>query len=568
MAIGSTVYTFTPCCGGTSIKFVRDATITSGLTYQYTGSGAVGNGGALQTDHCYRVSIGSVIGVVNYPPLTSAIVADLSNVDDCSDPDCIGCDTILVFTPCCGGESVSFANTPTFGDAAYQYDGTSLFFGYNGVPLIPDGCYGISRETVPDASAYPTAPSIGSFTIINKVCADENPGFNCAPCTYFYQITNCADETETYCTASNLSAYINNLIEDSSLWPVIQVNIQSEIKCFYVTQIPTCQYPITVVPEAQTFVGCEACQQDLIKYYKLEGCAPNQQQVIYTSTDLSGLVGKIIQLEGYDICYYVTAYDGLVPSDVPVTPLPGTFATCQECSDPRYILEDCLGVADPIITQTDLSELVDSVVTLKTCPDVCWYVSESELTTPPSSVYIEHIFPDGCDDCIKTLPKTCATFGNPTSEPIDIEYIGSSSRPGKITVDGGQTTEKGCYVSWTVPSTIVVTTYGNCDEDGNCPVTPTPKRKVTPGYDTAACTPDYYEKVECAFSEWMYKDVLQKRYGISNCCPDELIKWEIKHEMLMLDSLINPDYICQEGTTCCPPTNSTCGSCGCNSCNC
>jgi hypothetical protein len=97
--------------------------------------------------------------------------------------------------------------------------------------------------------------------------------------------------------------------------------------------------------------------------------------------------------------------------------------------------------------------------------------------------------------------------------------------------------------------------YGLCSEDTinqtwTCPPTPAPKRKVTPGYNTPACSTDYYEKVECNFSEWMYKDALQKRYGISNCCPEDLMKWEIKHEMLMLDVLVNPDYVCGPANTC------------------
>jgi hypothetical protein len=63
----------------------------------------------------------------------------------------------------------------------------------------------------------------------------------------------------------------------------------------------------------------------------------------------------------------------------------------------------------------------------------------------------------------------------------------------------------------------------------------------------------------------MYKDVMEKRYGISNCCPDELMKWEIRKEMLDLDVLIDPDYICLPATNCgcCSPsiTHPT-GGCG------
>jgi hypothetical protein len=57
----------------------------------------------------------------------------------------------------------------------------------------------------------------------------------------------------------------------------------------------------------------------------------------------------------------------------------------------------------------------------------------------------------------------------------------------------------------------------------------------------------------------MYKDVLEKRYGISNCCPEELMKWEIKKELLDLAVLVNPDYTCQPAANCGCPSTSSCG---------
>ena len=106
-------------------------------------------------------------------------------------------------------------------------------------------------------------------------------------------------------------------------------------------------------------------------------------------------------------------------------------------------------------------------------------------------------------------------------------------------------------LSFTNANPADVTNYGNCIDD-ECPPVPSPLlyRVVTPGYGVGTCSTEYYETVECNFSEWMYKDVLAERYGIANCCPDELMKWEIKHEMLMLEILINPNYICQGVTGC------------------
>jgi hypothetical protein len=115
----------------------------------------------------------------------------------------------------------------------------------------------------------------------------------------------------------------------------------------------------------------------------------------------------------------------------------------------------------------------------------------------------------------------------------------------------GATTAKTCMLAFTNADPADVTNYGDCTLNV-CPPEPSPilYRAVTPGYGTAVCSTEYYETVVCAFSEWMYKDVLEQRYGIANCCPDELMRWEIKHEMLMLDILVNPNYVCQGVSGC------------------
>lgn len=102
-------------------------------------------------------------------------------------------------------------------------------------------------------------------------------------------------------------------------------------------------------------------------------------------------------------------------------------------------------------------------------------------------------------------------------------------------------------------------TYGEC-KFGNCPQ-PVFKnnRTVRPGYNTPICTPEKYDEITCRFADIMYKVVLEKRYGITNCCPDEDDKWLIKKELIDLQALKDPNYNCPEC------------SCGCNTqntCNC
>ena len=105
--------------------------------------------------------------------------------------------------------------------------------------------------------------------------------------------------------------------------------------------------------------------------------------------------------------------------------------------------------------------------------------------------------------------------------------------------------------------------FGSCI-NGVCPVEILPKRKVKPGYSTPSCDIDKYEKITCRSSEILYKQVMRLRYGLTNCCPEDDEKWLIKKELIDLDALRDPDYICKPTTSCCNQPITSCG-CGCNS---
>jgi hypothetical protein len=83
------------------------------------------------------------------------------------------------------------------------------------------------------------------------------------------------------------------------------------------------------------------------------------------------------------------------------------------------------------------------------------------------------------------------------------------------------------------------------------------QKSVTPGYNTPGCEAWKYEEISCRAAEAMYKQVLELRYGISNCCPEEDKQYIVQKELIDLAALYDPAYPCS--------TNS----CGCNNnCNC
>ena len=266
---------------------------------------------------------------------------------------------------------------------------------------------------------------------------------------------------------------------------------------------------------------------------------------MYTTTDLSEYVGQGATIEiDCGGCWTIEELDITPPSDQPVVVL-NSFTDCTTCNAVYYTLVKCGDSSNRIYTSTDLSLLIGKVITLQFCPGECWQVLEGGQEA--GSILIDNTY-DTCSECmLANNTCQCQTITNNVGQGLRFNYYDCSGVLHMTpSLDLGETTAKTCVLAFTNIDPAYVTNYGLCT-DNVCPPEPSPilYRAVTPGYGTAACTTEYYETVECAFSEWMYKDVLQKRYGISSCCEEELMKWEIKHEMLMLDILVNPNYTCQ-----------------------
>jgi hypothetical protein len=337
--------------------------------------------------------------------------------------------------------------------------------------------------------------------------------------------------------------------------------VQYNGKCYEVKEVPSCSATIPITYSTGLYYkDCESCKQALPQVnYALINC--DTGDITYTSTDLSAYVNppeQAITINGSDDCFQVRVEEN-TPPGTPVT-VTGEFLSCELCGSDYYLLKACPPNDDiaSIVTYTDLFDYVGSVITLETCPDICWEVSETELNSNAQEVIFLESYED-CTDCIVAiLPAKCVTFTNTLNFATGFEYTDYLGNIQKETIAGKGSIEKVCALDWDANLAIAVTEFGNCI-NGECPPIPQPKRRVTPGYDTPACSTEYYERVECSFSEWMYKDVLERRYGISNCCPEDLMKWEIKHEMLMLDVLINPDYTCAVSNTCGCPQPCDCG---------
>ena len=332
--------------------------------------------------------------------------------------------------------------------------------------------------------------------------------------------------------------------------------------CWEVTETVVCDCAIDVTV-FQYFLNCPTCKGTT--KYKLTNC-DDPGTIIYTSTNLSAYVNQVIIRLDCPGCWLVEEVD-LIPSDVVIV-VDASYIDCVECARTYYLLEDCSGYLPNAITYTDLSAYVGSVIKLEYCPETCWEVSITlNSTNAGEVVFIDQEYLN-CDTCLDTLPCICTTVRNDDTSAVSNEYryLDCDHVLQNFTLLFGETSPKFCIVAWQYnhPTTDYVETFGNCSQvtvqdPWICPAPIYPRRFIRPGYYVPTCSIEKFEKITCKAAEAMYKKVLEQRYGISNCCPEDDSKWLIKKELIDLAGLVDPNYICESIQSCC----NEAPNCGC-----
>ncbi len=87
-------------------------------------------------------------------------------------------------------------------------------------------------------------------------------------------------------------------------------------------------------------------------------------------------------------------------------------------------------------------------------------------------------------------------------------------------------------------------------------------RTVRPGYNTPICSPEKYDAITCRFADAMYRLVLEKRYGITNCCAEDNENAIVQKELIDLQALKDPNYNCPDCPCSCN-SGKTCSTCNC-----
>ena len=537
------VYSLQPCCGGepTTVYLIEDS-LVSNTTYIYTSAIPDGN---LISSTCYTTREINYTGV-GVPPFTQVVISEfLEVVEGCGDGDVPYSSVCELFClPCI---CTRFLWTGAVGPGTYPIsyidcdnENQILNIPTDGVTWTDKICLKYVINVCPSPTFCWTTETFGNCNIVNGV-------YECDNC---YELRDCTGiKDSVYTFNQQVGQYVSTqqiiqIVGDETCWRVFDTDDACE-----------CAVAVTV---QNVFSNCQSCLTP--KGFKLTECTTGEIQ--YTTTDLSDYTTAILQTDCPG-CWTVEPIDIIPPSSQPVTVV-ASFEDCEICNSVFYELVDCNEILDSIITITDLSQYVGQFIILEYCPNTCWEVT---ITTPQEingDVIVDQNFIT-CSDCTDTLTDCkCQSAVNTdlqTAKALTYVDCNSTEKSTAILLPG-QRSEKVCALFWITGENII--DYGSCIGDViakqfTCPVPAQPKRKVTPGYNTAVCSTEYYERVVCNFADWMYKDVLERRYGISNCCPEELMKWEIRHEMLMLDVLVNPDYVCFTGSACNCPSSCDCG---------
>lgn len=615
-----TWFAFEPCCGGNILYFRFDGTTVSpdeGINI-YNGPAAIGYDPTTDTyvpltNQCYRIYRGTSLDPAS--PIDGSNYANLQTVPTNFGTNYIWDSTTTYETPC-GNETITCPSCVTQcynlwpcdealsplttdtdlsayvnGFAQIQVDADGEFSCYyitlalncnNSVTVTVDGdvpctcectCYEVYGNTKLSfidcdgdiivlytngywrgcAQAYPVAESPVNI-INNGACVDGQCVTQC------FELTDCAGLLDPIYTTAQ------SLYPNATLGQVVK--IQNYDNCWIVNKVVSCDCAIDVVV-TQVYADCATCNP--APNYKLTNC-DDLNTIIYTSTDLSDHVGKVVELSpDCPGCWIVNEYPQPIPSDVPITVVT-SFDDCEACKTTYYMLGDCLEIQPSIITFTDLSQYVGQIITLEWCPETCWYVSVSLTSTGAGLLGdISNEF-ETCSECLTSFACVCSRLKNHDTVSHNYDYLDCEGIVQTITLVAGQRSERICMAHWlTSYPTDYVEYFGDCTLVGGehtCPPPVYPRRSLKPGYNTPHCTTWKYEEISCKAAEALYKQVLELRYGITNCCPEEDQQYLIQKQLIDLKALVNPDYVCSTpscgcGTGCGCGTSSCGGNCGC-----
>lgn len=374
-----------------------------------------------------------------------------------------------------------------------------------------------------------------------------------------YKFTNCDNQSIIKYSTDDYSAYVGKTVKlDCG-------------DCWFVDLINYTPPATQVINIITTFESCIACSR---QYYVLKDCSLVEPD-LYTYTDLSNEVGKVVKIDSCNTCWTVeelpipTSDKALASESVTLVV---SYDTCEGCN-----IEIKCQCSTAWPTETGLLSYIDcngnayamrgldpNVAIDKIC--IRKWIIAREPIYHGDCISSESTFCNTYNIIIPALSQQETLFYKDCNGVVQENVFPISNAPVEYVICGiANQTVQDIYITGFVPVRFTVGPI--CSELPlyECPPPVLPKRFIKPGYFVPSCDTEKYEKFACKSSEILYKTVLEKRYGISNCCPDTDMgeRWLVKKELADLQGALDPNYICTPSTSCCNNT-PTCG-CGCNS---
>jgi hypothetical protein len=393
---------------------------------------------------------------------------------------------------------------------------------------IIKGCYNLTPIDYNDISLN---PYIVGWDAITSIKAVENCAA-CQSCDTCYTLVNCANATDTLIVTTDLSAYINHIVSiagcSDKKWIVYAsecITGRCDPSVIIVGDCPPIDGPekycqlTTTVSEIEDTSGAYIITIDGIEYplvydFTVAGflAALNALNLGIWST-LDDEHYYVIGDHVYNNYCYNPGLNG--PSKLP------PLWTCNilPCDIPLKICTydiSSIDLTDPCYNyiQITINSINYNLGLLATNAEIALAINglalgiaETFLTTlniAGSYTYGQLLVNYQSTDGLCITPKPSVVF-NPTCQTIP---------PGDIN-----------YACCETPAPIIQ------------PVPLLNTRFVAPGYKTPGCSPEYTERINCAFGKLMYDKMLVSRYGITPCCEDTDTDWQIKKALLDFEAI-------------------------------
>ena len=474
--------------------------------------------------------------------------------------------------------------------------------------LLPDGTSIVSLTT----TMCPCDCPVDVTVIRDYTDCDDCLGITA------YKLFNCEKINEVIYTLQDFSAYVGQVIKDDcACWVVEEIDYQPPSETTIVDPIVfedcntclTTYYTLTDCDDSESIIISSTNLSAYVgQAVKIEGCDPCYEVALYTETTAPALWEEVTVTEASATCFdckqlvprcstvfnnstedrfftYVNANGDPEQTEV-VNSGHFSLRTCvQYWTEPDTFIYDYHGdctvyeystgsEGEPCdcftliaISDTNVTYTLQAVysgqmynndrvwqVTIEGIPYFVW----SPLSFTGGWIISQQV---GGPTSISDL----TVFGSIKSGVLDCPAGPDAANP--VNWGGGGTipgfpSKVGSAVS-SLTSFVVACSGGSIvTKVGFCIQYFPNDRKVKPGYNTPICSADKYDKITCNAADIMYKKALELRYGISDCCPEENEKWLISKELIELQALTDPNYVCDPLTDCCGQPTS---SCSCNS---